>query len=157
MGATSRLVITPLTDRCWLTLTGSYGLKLSAPHLLAGRHWKDGEQQRSCRGNRYLLYRFQLLRPDRLPDDGQIIRGLAQAGCWTCLDEFNRIDIEVLSVIAQQLTVLRQGRLMKKDHLNFMGVEIVLKDHHVIVTMNPGYAGRQSCLIICKYASAQLR
>lgn len=82
-----------------------------------------------------------------------------------CLDEFNRIDIEVLSVIAQQLLVLREGRQSKKANINFMGIQISLIDHHVIITMvsrlkspntivvylakslffvqqNPGYAGR---------------
>ncbi|CAM9108244.1 unnamed protein product [Hapterophycus canaliculatus] len=73
---------------------------------------------------------------------GKLFRGLAQGGSWVCLDEFNRIDIEVLSVIAQQLLVLREGRLMGKPDINFMGVQIALKDHHVIITMNPGYAGR---------------
>jgi dynein heavy chain len=142
MGATSRLVITPLTDMCWMTLTASYGLKLGgAPAGPAGTGKTESSKDLAKAMAIFCLV-FNCSDQITVAQMGTLFRGLAQAGVWTCLDEFNRIDIEVLSVIAQQMQQLKEGRIMGKSTINFMGVDIILNDHHVIITMNPGYAGR---------------
>jgi dynein heavy chain len=142
MGACMRLVITPMTDRCWMTITGSYGLKLGAAPAGPAGTGKTESSKDLAKAMAILCVVFNCSDQINYQFMGKLFRGLAQMGGWVCLDEFNRIDIEVLSVIAQQMLVLREGRVGNKDHINFMGVHIKLQDHHVIITMNPGYAGR---------------
>ena len=74
---------------------------------------------------------------------GNIYKGLAQSGAWGCFDEFNRIAVEVLSVVAVQVKCIQDAIKTKKTAFDFLGENIKLKPTvGIFITMNPGYAGR---------------
>ncbi|TFK57575.1 dynein heavy chain protein 1 [Heliocybe sulcata] len=149
LGVPDRLVQTPLTDRCYLTLTQALDNQLGgAPFGPAGTGKTESVKALGVQLGRFVLvfccdetFDFQAM--------GRIFVGLCQVGAWGCFDEFNRLEERILSAVSQQVQTIQQGLVAVSKNPNaeieLVGKNLKInKNIGIFITTNPTYAGRSA-------------
>ena len=145
-GNVPRLVITELTDRAYMTLTNALSMQRGgAPQGPAGTGKTETVKDL---GKNFAI--FVLI--DNCDDSmspvylSKILAGVSAAGAWVCFDEFNRISLDVLSVIASMFENIFDCIRRGDGNACTLGdiPTKCLATAAFFITMNPGYAGRSS-------------
>ena len=145
LGNGSRLVITPLTDRIYVTATQALHLCMGcAPAGPAGTG--KTETTKDLAANLGIVCYVVNCSPEMdYLSMGNIFKGLAASGAWGCFDEFNRLKTAVLSVCTVQFKAVCDAIRSKRVAVVIEGDEITVNvTVGVFITMNPGYLGRST-------------
>ena len=123
-GNAGKLVHTPLTDKCYLTLSqGMHQGYGGNPYGPAGTGKTESVKALGAALGRQVLV-FNCDEGIDFQSMGRIFTGLTISGAWGCFDEFNRLKEDQLSAVSQQIQVIQDAIKDKIPRATLLGKEI---------------------------------
>jgi dynein heavy chain 2 len=145
-GNAPKLVHTPLTDKCYLTLTQGLELGFGGnPYGPAGTGKTESVKALGSAVGRQVLV-FNCDEGIDFASMGRMLTGIVRCGAWGCFDEFNRLREDQLSAVSSQIALIQATLKEKAPTVALLGDNVAVDPHAAIfVTLNPagkGYGGR---------------
>ncbi|KAK5964096.1 dynein heavy chain PWA37_004439 [Arxiozyma heterogenica] len=81
----------------------------------------------------------------------RLIFGIAQVGAWSCFDEFNRLNENVLSSVTSNIRLIQDSLYFKRNYVALKTKSICIqRSTGIFITLNPDYEGRSKLPEILK-------
>ncbi|XP_071095883.1 uncharacterized protein [Haliotis cracherodii] len=129
IGASSREVITPLTERVFVSLTQA--IKSHHGALCVGPI-ESGKFEIVCELSRclgHVMYVFNCTPSVDYSQLQDIFRGMASTGAWVCFNKMNQIQPAALSVFSQLMSVVMGALRASKAVVHHQSEDIQLSPH----------------------------
>lgn len=143
LGNFQRIVVTPLTERCYRTIICAL-----EHYSFAALHGPSGTGKSETFKDMARALAIQSKVFNSLSDldhtaIAKYLKGIVASGAWVCFEDINRIDHHTLSVIGQYIRSIILALRTSSPTLNFQGPQLNMKRScFLCVTLNPNYVAR---------------
>lgn len=136
------IVNTPLTDRCFRTILQAYRYHLYSSITGPTATGKTETIKSLTRAIAKLSYIINCSNSISYDCMIRTFKGVISCGAWTCFENFNRLRLELLSAIAQNLMQMKQAISSNLKTVSFEGCNLNLNvTGNICVTVNPEQSG----------------
>lgn len=138
LGNFQKVVMTPLTERCYRTILLAFQHRLNASIEGPTATGKSETIKDIAKALGILLKVFDCTPDLDYRSISRFLKGIATSGAWLCFEDFNRIELKTISVVTQQVRAIQMASRKQLPTFILDGVELKLNAQcNICMMTNP--------------------